>query len=131
MPSGKVLQKTIDKILAREELRKMVVAELGPMTAAQIANAKGLAHFMLRDPETGQFQRLTDPDQIQAALNATGAKEGSTYYIWTKDPSIQSFTDLMNRSLDKPTESVDMNVSGSVDVIEILKQRHARKRDAK
>jgi hypothetical protein len=30
--------------------------------------------------------------------------EGSYYWIHTKDPSVQSFTDLMNRALDKPKE---------------------------
>jgi hypothetical protein len=59
---------------------------------------------MLRDPKTGKFERITEVAQIEAALNAEDAAEGSSYYIWTKDPSVQAFTDLMNRALDKPKE---------------------------
>src|SRR5262249_11496431 len=45
-----------------------------------------------------------DPKQIEAALNA--GEEGKQYWTFTKDPSIQAFTDLMNRALDKPTEQI-------------------------
>jgi len=30
------------------------------------------------------------------------------YWIWTKDPSVQAFTDLMNRALGKPSEQVQI-----------------------
>ena len=36
---------------------------------------------------------------------------GRSFWLFTKDPSIQAFTDLMNRSLDKPTEQVQMTVT--------------------
>lgn len=103
-PKGTKNAATISKEVAREILRQRVLKDMEPMVAAQIANAQGISHFMLRDPKTGKFERITDPDQIQAALNAEGATEGSSYYIWTKDPSVQAFTDLMNRAIDKPAE---------------------------
>ncbi len=95
---------TISKNESRELVRQLIVAKMRPLVEAQIDNAHGIKHFMLRDPETGQFKRLTNEDEIVAALNAPGAEEGSTYWIYTKDPSIQAFTDLMNRALDKPKE---------------------------
>lgn len=128
MPKGYVTQKTIDKALHREALRAIVVEHLKPMTLAQVAHAQGISHFMLRDPNTGKFERLTDPDQIQAALNAEGAEEGSSFYIWTKDPSTQAYTDLMNRALDKPTEHVDMVIAGEEELIARLDR--GRKRNA-
>lgn len=103
-PRGRRNDATLAKEAAREVQRALITAKLRPLTEAQIDNAMGVSHFMLRDAETGQWQRLTDADQIQAALNAPGAAEGSTFYIYTKDPSIQAFTDLMNRALDKPKE---------------------------
>ena len=104
-------QATLSKEAAREVLRQRVLQDMEPMVAAQIANARGISHFLLRDPKTGKFDRLTDLDQIQAALNDPAAQEGSTYYIWTKDPSVQAFTDLMNRTLDKAKEQpLEVNV---------------------
>ena len=63
----------------------------------------------LRDQSTGQFKRITDPDEIETALNAPNASEGSTYWIFSKDPNVQAFTDLfLNRALDKPAEHVQV-----------------------
>jgi hypothetical protein len=70
--------------------------------------ALGVQHFFLRDPSTGQFKRITDPDEIEAALNAENAGEGSTYWIFSKDPNVQAFTDLLNRAFDKPAEHVQV-----------------------
>lgn len=124
---GVKLPSTISKEMAREALREIVTAHMAEMTQAQIAHAKGISHFMLRDPKSGKFERLTDADQIAAALNADGAEEGSTYYIWAKDPSVQAYTDLMNRALDKPKEQEQViNLKGSVEIVERLQA--ARKR---
>ena len=95
---------TIEKSIARELIRQRILARMAPLVDAQLDNAEGIKHFMLRDPETGQFQRLTDPDQIVAALNMPHDEANSHYLIYTKDPSIQAFTDLMNRAIDKPKE---------------------------
>jgi hypothetical protein len=117
---------TLSKEAAREILRQRVLRDMEPMVAAQIAHAQGISHFMLRDPKTGKFERLTELAQIEAALNAEDAEEGSTYYIWTKDPSVQAFTDLMNRALDKPKEQIDLQVSGEVELVERLAKARDR-----
>ncbi len=95
---------TRSKEEAREAARKMIMAKLGPMIESQVAHAIGISHFFLRDPITKQFVRIEDPVQIEEALNA--GEEGSYYWIFTKDPSVPAFTDLMNRALDKPAEQV-------------------------
>lgn len=95
-------QATIDKELHREVLRQLVVAELGPMVKKQIAHAQGIDHFFLRNEKTKQFEQVKDPTLIEAALNS--GDEGSYYWIFTKDPSVQAFSDLLNRALDKPPE---------------------------
>jgi len=74
---------------------------------AQIARALGIKHFFLRDETTKRWTRITDPDEIEKAMNF--GEEGQNYYwIWTKDPSVQAFTDLMNRALDKPAEQFQL-----------------------
>jgi|SRR6185369_1045668 len=105
-PKGYKFPSTLAKEQAREIARQMITERLEEMIGAQIANASGIQHFFLRNPKTGQFERITDPDEIAKALNAKGAKEGSTYWIFTKDPNVQAFTDLLNRALDKPAEQV-------------------------
>jgi hypothetical protein len=95
---------TLDKVLARERLRQNVFAQMDELVAAQLEHAKGIKHMILRGPD-GQFIRATDVKQIDAAL-AIGE---SAYYLFTKDPSVQAFTDLMNRALDKPVEAIELS----------------------
>ncbi len=96
------------KLEAREFVRQTITAELAPMLKAQIAHAKGIDHFFLRDPKTKQFVKIEDPKMIETALNM-GDKD-DYFWIFSKDPSVQAFTDLLNRALDKPTDSVDVTV---------------------
>jgi hypothetical protein len=74
--------------------------DLEPMVRAQILHAQGISHMMLRQ-EDGTFKRTDKIEEIEAALNSGNE---NSYYIFTKDPSVQAFTDLMNRALDKPKE---------------------------
>ena len=88
-PQGTKNGNTLEKAQARELVRQMITERLEPMIKAQIANACGVQHFFLRDPSTGQFKRITDPDEIETALNAENDGEGSTYWIFRKDPNVQ------------------------------------------
>lgn len=126
---GSRYKPTLEKERAREALRSIVLREMDALVQAQIANAKGVSHFFLRDPKSGQFMRIEDPQRIEQALNS--GEQGSYYWIFTKDPSIQAFTDLMNRALDKPKEQEqEIHVSGEIDLI-ATKLVDARKRRAK
>src|SRR5215831_15835218 len=74
------------------------------MLDAQFDNAEGLKHLMMRDPKTGKFERITgDAEQIDEAL-----KSDNAFWIYTKDPSVQAFTDLLNRAIDRPAEHVEL-----------------------
>lgn len=119
-PKGSVSAHTAAERATKEamrlRLRQKVHEAFDPLVEAQIANAKGISHFMLRDSKTGKFERITDADQIQAALNKDDAEEGSSYWIWTKDPSTAAFTDLMNRAIDKPIEPMEVEHSGGIDI---------------
>lgn len=94
---------TLDKIAAREHVRQMVIAKLTPLLEAQFANACGLKYLVVRDKRTGKFIRVTEAMARQ--LEGKAEAEHESVEIWEKDPSVQAFTDLMNRALDKPAEA--------------------------
>jgi hypothetical protein len=97
---GSKLAKTISKEQAREAMRALVMQHFAPLVEAQVANAKGIHYLVVRDKATGKFLRVGE-------LRAKGLKPNEeTVEIWEKDPSVQAFTDLMNRTLDKPAEQV-------------------------
>lgn len=115
-PKGFVFPATVSKEQGREAVRTMVLRKLGPLIDAQISNALGINHFMLRDPKTGHFERVTDVNQIQEALNAPNAAEGSTYFIHSKDPQVQALQLLLAYALDKPKEQdIEVQVTHLVD----------------
>lgn len=104
---------TFDKELLRQELRDIVRAHLGPMTEAQVANAKGIKFLVLRHATTGKFiKRIED-----ASGTLTVDPKHEIVEVWAKDPSVQAFTDLMNRTIDKPTETVQAEHSGVIELV--------------
>jgi hypothetical protein len=101
----------MDKEAAREALRAMVKAKLGPMVEAQMANAMGIKYLVARDKKTGKFRRLGE--DALATLEA-GDDEREVIEVWEKDPNVSAFTDLMNRTLDKPIEQVTADIRADV-----------------
>lgn len=105
-PKGYRHQGTIDKVLKREELRRLICAELVPMTMAQIEQAKGLKYLVTRDKKTGKFIRVTE---AMARAKVGDAEE--IIEVWEKDPSTHAYADLLNRALDKPVEPIEERVT--------------------
>lgn len=102
-PKGMKWAKTLAKEAAREEARRLITAAIPSMIRPQIAHAQGIGHLFTRD-KNGKFTRIED--EAQALKILTEGTEGEHYWIFMKDPSVQAFTDLMNRALDKPAEQV-------------------------
>lgn len=98
-PKGYKHRGTLDKAAAREFVRERVTAALEGMLAAQIAHAQGLKYLVRRDKKSGKFVRVGE---------GTLDPEDETIEVWEKDPSVQAFTDLLNRALDKPAEHVEV-----------------------
>lgn len=112
-PKGTVNPSTLTKEAARDALRQIVLREMEGLTAAQIAHAKGLSYLVGRD-KAGKFKKLTS-DEADKALS--GESEYTLVEVWEKDPSVQAFTDLMNRALDKPKEQEqDVNLQGALTI---------------
>jgi len=85
-------------------VRQYVTECLPEYLAAMSDNITGIRHLMMRDPKTGKFERITgDAKQIDEPLQTDNA-----FWIYTKDPSVQAYTDLLNRALDKPAEHVEI-----------------------
>lgn len=101
---------TISKEQAREALRQIVLREMNALVGAQISHAKGLSYLVGRD-KAGKFKKLTS-DEAEKAL--AGESPYTTVEVWEKDPSVQAFTDLMNRAIDKPIEMVEQHHSGGL-----------------
>lgn len=111
-PKGSKNPATITKELAREALRRVVLQHMDDMVSAQIAAAKGLHYLVTRDRKTGKFIRVTEA-MAKAKQGQDDTEE--TIEVWEKDPSVQAFTDLMNRALDKPKEQEqDVNHGGTI-----------------
>jgi hypothetical protein len=95
------IKAAFDKEILRQELRDIVRAHLTPMTEAQVANAKGIKFLVLRHAKSGKFIK-----RIEEGGDLKFDPENEIVEVWAKDPSVQAFTDLMNRTLDKPTETI-------------------------
>lgn len=101
-PKGSLNAETIDKAQAREALRAVVMQHMAGMLDSQIKHAKGLSYLVARHKSSGKFEKLT-AEEAEALLNGEES-ERVVIEVWEKDPSVQAFTDLMNRALDKPAE---------------------------
>ena len=112
-PKGMKWPSTLRKEEARELVRQYVTEHLGEYLDAMSDNVIGIRHLMMRDPKTGKFERITgDAKQIDKALKTKPA-----FWIYTKNPNVQAFTDLLNRALDKPAEHVQVTGDGGPLVI--------------
>lgn len=107
MPKGYKTAKTLTKEAAREAFRSVVLKHMDEMLSSQVEHAKGIKHLMMRDPKSGKFERVAvtaDDPAVAAAQIDAALQSGNSFWIYTKDPSVQAFTDLMNRAIDKPAE---------------------------
>lgn len=91
---------TVDKNLLRLTARAIIGPHMRELIEAHVANAKGISYLVYRDKESGKFERVKALEDVNQYAN--------TIEVWEKDPSVQSFTDLMNRLLDKPGEHVEV-----------------------
>lgn len=110
-PKGHKAKSTLAKEAARELTRQIVTAHLQPMIDAQVAHAIGLKYLVARHKTTGKFAKLTE--ELMAAIASGENPEYEAIEVWSKDPSVQAFTDLMNRAIDKPAEQ--LKVTGADD----------------
>jgi hypothetical protein len=114
-PRGTRNPSTITKEAAREALRQIVLREMESLTAAQIAQAKGIKYLVVRQKSTGKFVRVTE---AMAKHKQALEDDQEIIEVWEKDPSTPAFTDLMNRAIDKPKEQeIELKVTGELELV--------------
>lgn len=113
----------------RELLRRRVSETFLPLVDSQISNAQGIKYFVLRDKKTGKFTRIGH-DAVKLLIEGDDPEATESIEVWEKDPSVQAFTDLMNRAIDKPVETVDMAVTGTLEIELVNRLAAGRKRIA-
>lgn len=97
---------TMEKALVREETRKYIQQHMPAMLRAQIAHAIGIGHLYTRDKH-GKFSRIEDEAEIDRLLSE-GTKD-TDYWIFAKDPSVQAFSELLDRTLDQAPKPVEVS----------------------
>jgi len=113
MPKGYKQQKTIEKEAARAALRQIVLENMNEMVDAQVKHAKGISYLVVRGKKGGRFEKVTK-EMIDGGILES---EDHIVEAWEKEPSVQAFTDLMNRAIDRPAEQkfeVDLNLKGDL-----------------
>jgi hypothetical protein len=126
---GTKYKPTLQKELLREVMRERIVLKVDPhldeMVEAQAMHAKGVSYMVLRAPD-GSFARATDQKQIDAACKA-GA---TAFRIFTQAPNPQAFTALLDRTIGKPSEHVELTGAqgGPVEVTLVARLQAAKKR---
>jgi hypothetical protein len=118
---------TLNKVQAREYVREYVMSHMPAMLKAQVAHSQGIGHLFTRDKK-GKFTKIENEAQALDLLEH--GEEGKDFYIFMKDPSVQAFTDLLNRTLDKPREQEQtLVITGELALVSERLQ-HWRKRKA-
>lgn len=126
-PKGYKAPQTLQKEAAREFVRAKVTNALAPMIDAQIANAQGIKYLVVRQKSSGKFVRVTEAMAMAKAKGSDLGEDEEIIEVWEKDPSVQAFTDLVNRAIDKPKEQEqEIKISGTLNIVERL--RAARRR---
>ena len=81
------------------------------MVLAQIDNASGISYLVARDRSTGKFVELDE--QTTKDIIAGKRDDLAMIEVWEKPPNVQAFIDLMNRTIDKPSEQVQVDAKHS------------------
>ncbi len=115
---GSKKPQTLQKEMAREQLRQRVYAEMAPLVEAQIKHAKGISYLVYRQKRGGKFTKVTaeNASSLFKLAKKPGEDGGLVIEVWEKEPSVQAFTDLMNRAIDKPAETLTATVGGTLTV---------------
>jgi hypothetical protein len=103
---GKRWASTMEKALVREETRKYIQQHMPAMLRSQIAHAIGIGHLFTRDKH-GKFSRIEDEAEIDRLLSE--GEQDTDYWIFAKDPSVQAFSELLDRTLDQAPKPIEVS----------------------
>src|SRR5262249_35802543 len=75
-----------------------------------------MQHAAAYDIETGGPRKWFERETGDGQQDDKGLKTKNAMWIYTKDPNVQAFSDLMNRAIDKPAEHVQVEGAGSITI---------------
>lgn len=99
--AGRKPKAQFEKEAIRAKIREMVADQIVPLVDAQLSNAKGLRYLVTRDKKSGKFIRVTEA----MARSAQDTDLADSIEVWEKEPNVSAFMDLLNRTIDRPTEA--------------------------
>ena len=86
-----------------ESLGDRIHAALAPPIRAALDAAIGVRHVYERDPTTGQWARVTDPDQLAALLNLPGGGASEhRLIVYTQPPDARLLEGLLAVAFGAP-----------------------------
>jgi hypothetical protein len=94
--------------LGLDYLRERIHAVFQPVITAALESAIGLRHMFEKDPTTGQWARVTDPDAIAARLNEHGPRYDVTdrrIVLYEQDPDERLLEGLLTFMLGAPFDA--------------------------
>jgi predicted lipase len=98
-----------DKVKAHDRLRELIWQHQDSLHEAQIKNALGIRYLVSRDKKTGKFTKLTEAEAEARSKDAAWQRDNETLEVWDERPNIQAYSDLMNRTLGKPSEHLEVD----------------------
>ena len=125
--AGSKNKATVEREQGLDVIKDLVLRELGPMTEAQIAQAKGVKYMILRQPN-GSYARATDVKQIDVAC-AIGAE---AFEVFTAAPDTQAFRTLTEQSFGRPVQRAELTgkeggpveIAAVLEFLDLPKKRH-------
>ena len=125
--TGSKNKATVEREHGLDVIKELVLKELGPMTEAQIAQAKGVKYMILRQPN-GSYARATDVKQIDVAC-AIGAE---AFEVFTAAPDTQAFRTLTEQSFGRPVQRTELTgkeggpveIAAVLEFLDLPKKRH-------
>lgn len=105
-----------DKERQRQKLREQFFQHQDAIVEAQIKNSLGIKYLVSRDRKSGKFSKLSAEQAESRLSDEAWLADNEIIEIWEERPNVQAFTGLADRALGKPTEHIEQEISGGLEL---------------
>lgn len=132
---GKVSAKKLEERRVNAEVKRQIMLRAPEIVRAQMLPALGQNFVYRIDEEENEKGKVisrkhvlvTDPQEIAEALDAMEAggehPDDKYYYVTTKEPDWRAGDALLDRSIGKPTETLQLEAGASFSLIGLARER--------